>query len=461
MENDKNNGNGGKRNIFTVIKDSIIFRIAVIGIIILLMLIPFGMIMSLIGERESRRTSVIREINSNWAFNQSVIGPVIDVPFITYMNTEYTDEAGKKRIRQDEMINYAHFLPEKLEITGKIIPEIRYRGIYKVVVYSSVLSIKGYFLKPDFGKLDIPLKNVKFDNATVSLGISDMRGIYKTIDFKWNGGNITPDPGVKNTDIFSQGINSKVQIKGGQEKYSFEIGLSINGSESINFLPVGKDTGISLVSDWKSPSFTGLYLPKDRTVTESGFKADWRIFDYNREFPQQWINKEWDVEKINKTLFGVELFTPVDEYQKTIRCTKYAILFIFLTFLTFFILIELILKRKIHPIQYLLIGFALCMFYLLLISLSEHIPFDFSYLISTVSVIAVILVYTASIAGKKIITLIMGFLLTCLYGFLYITLQLEDYSLLMGSLGLFVILAVIMIFTRKFDWYSLSLEKKE
>ena len=449
------------KTFVTGVKNSVIFRICVIGIIILVMLIPFNMIISLINERQNRRNDVVKEINSMWAYNQKLTGPVIDIPYKVLTESEYTDDSGKKRIKRYESINYAHFLPEKLDIKGVINPEIRKRGIYEVVVYSAVFEINGFFPKPDITQLDISEKDVKYDDVTMSLGITDMRGIFQEIELSLNGRDAVFEPGLKNKDLFSQGVNSRIRIDDAIDKYSFDIRLSVKGSEMIRFLPLGKDTSVHLESSWKSPSFKGVYSPQTVNINEDGFSADWRIFEYNREFPQQWKNTEWSGEFLENTAFNVELYTPADEYQKTTRSVKYAILFIFLTFLAFFILIELILKRRIHPIQYLMIGFALSMFYLLLISLSEHIPFDFAYIISTVSIVSVILVYTYSLARKIVITTIAGFLLTGLYTFLFVTLQHEEYSLLIGSIGLFLILSVIMIFTRKYDWYKFSLEKKE
>ncbi|MCP4151838.1 MAG: cell envelope integrity protein CreD, partial [bacterium] len=190
----------------------------------------------------------------------------------------------------------------------------------------------------------------------------------------------------------------------------------------------------------------------------NGFKANWEIYDYNREFPQQWKgkNKQWN---FLDSRFGLQLFSPVDEYQKTTRSIKYAILFISLTFLAFFLVIEIMNKRRIHPVQYLLVGFALCIFYLLLISLSEHVAFDTAYLISSICITVLTTVYTKSISGKFLSALSMGVLFSGLYGFLFVMLRLEDYSLLVGSIGLFTILAAVMIFTRKVDWYAFKIEK--
>ena len=443
------------KTLINSIKDSIIFRILLIGILILLLLIPSAMIKALIDEREHRKDSVINEICSKWALEQTITGPVIDLPYKTVVESLITDQNGKEKKVLREEIRFAHFLPNKLQIRGSIIPEIRKRGIYRAVVYTADLIIDGNFLFPDFKRLNLDEKDILWNKALLSFGINDMRGINRNIEAKWNDNNVILEPGLKNNDIIDQGVNSKIDFK---TNNTFSIKINIRGSSVINFIPLGKETIVKLNSAWDSPSFSGAFLPKERNIDKKGFYAKWEIFDYNRTFPQQWIDKERNV---NGFKFGVELFTPVGEYQKAIRSVKYASLFIFLTFLAFFLLIEILNKKRIHPIQYLLVGFALCLFYILLISISEHLNFNIAYLISSICIIGLTSIYTKSISGKINITILMSIMLVCFFSFLFIILQLEDYSLLAGSIGLFIILTIIMIGTRKIDWYSLKLEKKE
>jgi len=324
------------------------------------------------------------------------------------------------------------------------------------VVYTADLEIKGEFLFPDFEKWKIPREHVIWDDALFSLGISDMRGINRGIEAQWNEVNIMLKPGLRNKNVFPNGVSIEVDIDETQkERYSFMVKLNIRGSRDIGFIPVGRKTSVQLSSAWGSPSFNGLFLPKNRVIDEDGFRAQWELFDYNREFPQQWTEDKWD---LYHSKFGLELFVPVDEYQQTTRSVKYAILFISLTFLAFFLLIEMLNKRRVHPIQYLLVGFSLSMFYLLLISISEHLTFDIAYLISGICITGLTTFYTKSVSKKCSLTIIMGLIFTGLYGFLYIILRLEDYSLLVGTMGLFLILAVIMIFTRKIDWYAFRID---
>jgi inner membrane protein len=231
-------------------------------------------------------------------------------------------------------------------------------------------------------------------------------------------------------------------------KFSFSI--DVRGSEQVYFSPLGKTTSVSLSSTWPNPSFIGEFLPESREVNKTGFNAQWKVLHLNRSFPQAWVNSQQQLQSSN---FGVELLLPVDHYSNTLRSIKYAVLFVFLTFLVFFF-IELFNKKQLHPIQYLLVGSALILFYLLLLSISEYLSFGLAYLISSLGICGLITGYThGSLADKKITATVASFLVV-LYGLLYILLQLQDYALLVGSLGLFLILAIVMYLTRKFNWYA-------
>ncbi|MCP5104434.1 MAG: cell envelope integrity protein CreD [bacterium] len=439
-----------------MVKNSIIARIFMIGFLILLMLIPFAMVLSLINERESRRNSVVQEINSSWAWGQTVAGPVLKIPYNVFRETTHIVE-GKEEKTLRKGVKSAYFLPDSLTVTGEIHPEIRYRGIYKSIVYTADLDIRGEFVFPDFGTWKVAQEDILWDDALLSFGMTDMRGINKNIEIQWNDTNLIPKPGTGNEDVLPRGISTNVAIDAvKKQKNRFAMKLNIRGSKTIDFIPLGRKTVVQLSAKWPSPSFNGAFLPRKREIDKKGFNAQWEVLEYNREFPQQWKKYKWD---IYNSRFGLELFDPVDQYQQTTRSAKYSILFISLTFLAFFLLIELLNKKKVHLLQYLLVGFALCMFYLLLISLSEHMSFDTAYLISSICIVGLTAFYTRGVSGRRSLAVFMGLIIGGLYSFLYVMLRLEDYSLLMGSLGLFIILAAIMIFTRKIDWYTFALEK--
>ena len=424
-------------------KHSIGLRLFIIAVLTLLLMIPAILIQSLISERKDRRDEAALEISDKWGHKQVITGPIISVPFKFYVKDD-----------QNQMIptlRYAHFLPADLSVQGTLHPEIRYRGIYEVVVYSTALSISGRFESIDVSALKIPAGDILWDDAFLSLGISDMKGINNFITIRWNETSHTANPGIESRDVLLSGISIQPDIRPGMQEYEFSLDLNLNGSYGLFFSPVGKETKVELSSDWNNPSFGGQFLPVNREISAEGFRADWKILHLNRNFPQQWIGSEF---KVSEALFGVNLLLAVDEYQKTMRTAKYAIMFISLTFLTFF-MIELLSKKVIHPIQYLLIGFALLIFYTLLLSISEYLVFKYAYLIAALGIIILISLYTKSVLTNVLQTGIIAGVLIILYGYLYIILQLQDYALLMGSIGLFVVLAVVMYLTRRIDWFSI------
>lgn len=417
---------------------SVSLKLFIVSVLVLLMLIPMGMIKSLIRERETTSKEVISEVSDSWGREQKIIGPYITVPYKTY---EKVDE------KLFEYVNYAHFLPEDLSMNGTILPETRKRGIYKVVVYESSFTIKGKFSPIDFSFTRANPEDIIWDEATINMGVSDMRGIQEAIVLESVKTNVELNPGIKTQDLVNEGVSAKINLTEGEE-FVFNLDIKINGSENLYFVPLGKETNVTMNSTWAHPSFNGVFLPRDHTISEDGFTANWKVLHLNRPFPQQWSGKKF---KVTGSAFGVSLIIPVDHYQKSFRSAKYAIMFIALTFITFFF-IEIFNKKQIHAIHYLLVGFALVVFYSLLVSLSEHISFDLSYLISSVAIVTLITSFGAGIFKNRKQTLVLLSVLIVLYTFLFTILQLMEYSLLMGNIGLFVVLAIVMFFARKIKW---------
>ncbi|MAL17118.1 MAG: cell envelope integrity protein CreD [Balneola sp.] len=423
------------------LKHSLGTRLFIIAFLTLILLIPALLIQNLISEREDRRDLVADEISQKWGSEQDLVGPIITIPYKYYFKGE--DDV-------EQTIRYAHFLPENLNIEGEVLPEVRYRGIYEVIVYNSKLSVSGNFPAIDLDGFKIPEEDFLPENAFVSFGISDMTGIKDFVTINWEGEALLANPGIETNDVLQSGISIAPDIQPG-EPYSFSFELNLNGSTGMRFSPVGKQTAVELSSIWANPSFTGNFLPVDREVSEAGFEANWKVLHLNRNFPQQWTGAN---QEISNSTFGVDLLLGVDEYQKTMRTAKYAIMFISLTFLTFF-MIELLSKNIIHPLQYLLIGFALLIFYTLLLSISEYVVFSFAYIIASTAIISLITIYSYSILSDKLKTGVIAGVLIILYGYLYILLQLQDFALLLGSLGLFVVLSVVMYLTRNINWFEI------
>ncbi|OQA29255.1 MAG: Inner membrane protein CreD [Verrucomicrobia bacterium ADurb.Bin345] len=345
---------------------------------------------------------------------------------------------------------YLHVLPDSLNITGTVAPEIRYRGIYETVLYNARVSLAAQFTLPDLRALGIHEKRVQWDRVSLELGISDMKGVRKEIVARAGDSAWPMEPGLTTSEVLDSGVSARVPVTRNTRTLQVTTELDLNGSEQLSFVPVGKETSAELSSTWRSPSFDGAFLPVRRKVSDAGFSARWDILHLNRAYPQHWIGDRY---KIADSAFGVGLLIPTDAYQKSERTVKYAALFIALTFLSFF-LSEVLLRVRLHPLQYLLIGLALVIFYTLLLSISEHLSFGRGYLIAGAATIALVTGYAGSILRKARAAWLVGSILAVLYGYLYVLLQLEDYALLLGSIGLFVILGTVMFLTRRINWYN-------
>lgn len=426
------------------IRESITIKLISMGILVLILLIPKSMINSLITERERRRTETEHEVSDQWARQQIISGPILSLPYRVYIHTK------EAQIREE--IKYATILPEQLHIDTEVEPEIRHRGIFKVVVYKSKVQMQGKFIKPDFESMGIRSADVLWDRAVLNLGISDLRGIEDQVFFKSKNQETAFQPGTSHANMLQSGIHlSAHDTPSGFINTNFDINLPIRGSESLYFIPVGKRTEVNMKSKWGDPSFDGAFLPKSHTVDQDHFDAHWQVLQYNRNYPQAWnADAQYN---FNDSKFGVRLLVTSDHYQKSLRTSKYAELIISLTFLIFFI-IEVTYKLRIHAFQYILIGLALLVFYTLLLSISEHAGYDIAYGVSALSVIALISFYATAILGKKRIAWLLAIALLAVYGFIFIIIQIETYALLVGSAGLFVILALTMYFTRHIKWYA-------
>ncbi len=430
------------KDTFSRITNSTSFKFVVIGILSLLLLIPVGKIKSLIMERQERSAMAVLEVSEKWGLDQTITGPFLTIPL-----KETRFHEGKEEYIRSQL----HVLPEELIIDGKVVPEEKKRGIYKTVVYQAAMRIKGHLVLPaslleQIGELEI-INNTLF----LCLGISDLRGI-KEVSIQVAGTMMEEMPGLPTTDIAQKGIHIPLSPEMlSLDPIPFQIDLRLDGSSDLSFVPVGKNTELELESNWQDPSFDGAFLPIPAlTGTSSeGFHARWEVNYLNRSYPQHWFNH---AANLSDSSFGVHFLIPVDHYQKSMRSVKYALMFIALSFLIFF-LTELISGIRLHPIQYLLVGMALVVFYTLLISLAEHLGFDPAYLISSLATVLLISLYVKSSTGRTKQGLMTGSLLLVLYAFLYTTLQLQDFSLLFGSVGIFAVIAIIMFVSRKVNWF--------
>jgi len=426
---------------------SVTFKLSVVGALILVLLVPVSMIKSLIREREWRQGRVVDEINAKWGRSQTVAGPILSIPYRKII--EY--EKGK----QTAVTRYIHLLPDALQVQGGVTPQVRYRGIYQAVLYQTRLVIEGRFPRPVIDNDRIPPEDIFWDAAFVALGITDLRGIRASIQGTFGGQTLAMEPGMETADVLASGVSAPVALNQGVQGYDFQFTIDLNGSQQLSFTPVGRTTTVAVHSPWSDPSFTGAFLPAERTISPEGFTARWNVLHLNRNYPQTWTGSG---HKLEESAFGVRLFSPVDVYQKSMRTAKYALMFIVFAFTAFFVA-EVICRLRVHPVQYLLIGLAIIIFYTLLLSISEHTRFGIAYLTASTAVLGLITAYARNILRSTAVTAMVAGMLAVLYGYLYILLQLEDYALLMGSIGLFVVLGLVMFLTRNISWYEAPVPK--
>jgi len=419
-----------------------LFKGLITGALILIMMIPTIFVSNLVTERQKRQEEVVKEVSSKWASDQTIAGPYIFVPYTV-------NETGKDN-RLVVVTKHVLLLPENLAISGDMSPEIRPRSIYKVLLYKSSLKTNGNF------SIHLPKEidpaSLQLADAKICFGITDFKGIEERIVINFNGGTYELSPGLPANDIDTNGLSApvKLALTDFGKSIDFNMQLKIKGSEQLHFVPLSGNTSVSLQSSWSNPSFDGNNLPGERRVDKDGFAAKWTINKANLPFgtvlPGTVFNKD-------NFSFGISMLQPADQYAKTMRSVKYAILFIGLTFSLFFI-VEVMQKKPLHPVQYVLVGLALVIFYTLLLSVSEFMVFDQAYLIAAIATILLITLYAKSHFENWKTATLFGAVLCGLYGFIFVLIRLEDTALLVGSIGLFLVLAMVMYGSRKIDWYN-------
>ncbi len=439
------------------VRTSITARMLIIGFLSLVLLIPLSFIESLISERSYRQQDVVEEINQKWGNHVLVYGPILKVPYKTYSETKTYNEKTKTYFKETQThINNAYIFPEKLDTKASVNSKTLNRGNFESAVFTTNMDFSGYYIPTDLESKGIKKEDIIWDKASVLIKTSNLKGIKSEMLLRLNDNtysfqtNFNNDDGQQNYLDVLESDFIKAEDISRTSNSDFSISMAFNGSKQIEIIPIGKTTTMSMVSNWADPSFIGNYLPNDETkeITKDGFKADWKILHINRAFSQQHLNK---IPNLDTFAFGTKFMVMVDEYQKSERSAKYGFLVIGLTFLIFF-LIQTMSRINIHPFQYLMIGIALTMFYTLLVSISEHSNFLKAYLIAGTSVVVLITLYSKSILETFRFPLFIGLSLTALYTFIYVIIQLENYALLVGSIGLFLILATVMFVSRKIDW---------
>jgi inner membrane protein len=421
-------------------------RLLLLGFLVLLLLIPIGRISGVIDEREATRDAAVDEVTGKWGRDQSLTGPVLIIPY----THRWTDKSKETR--------RAYFLPDSLHVAGQIDAEERSRGIFSVPVYKLALELRGAFAPPDWSALGISETDVAWDGAEIAIGISDVRAIQETPELTWGGEKRAFLPGPGALPLSGNGIHVDVSISpGGAAAIPFAFPLRLNGSGGVWLAPTARDTEVTLASSWPSPSFQGNWLPTERDVGKAGFTSTWRIPYLGRNYPQVWTHLNVPTEAVEASSFGVRLVPAVDAHRMSERSIKYAGLFVLLTFAAIW-LIEVLAGLRVHPIQYLMIGGAICLFFLLELSLAEHIGFGLSYLLAAFAVVSVVGGYALAVLRSAARASVIAAIVAALYGYLYVLLTQEDYALLVGAIGLFATLGAVMYLTRRVDWYEATRE---
>ena len=442
-------------------RQSTIIKLLGVGALVLVLLIPLAMITSVLSDRLMRRNEAVADITASWGKEQNVIGPVLGIPFQykfkAVKETPGPDGKLERREVEETAIGAAYFLPQLLKIDGDVQTQMLHRGIYNAAVFRAQVTLSGKFASPDFGPLKIDTKDVQWKDAFVTIAVNDLRGTREGLVLDWGG---TKRPMLPGSQVPGYTTGATASLGGDKpiaNEILFSIPLDFNGSDGVFFVPFGVQNEATLKSNWPDPAFRGSFLPAERLVRSDGFNATWRVSYYGRDYPQQWTsrggNERFNVLSVTNSRFGANFLSILDAYRYVERSIKYGVLFLVLVFTTFF-LFEVTARQKIHPFQYLMVGAALCLFYLLLLSISEFIGFSWAYLTAAVASIMLITWYCNFFLGGGARTLMIGAGLAGVYTFLYITLRQQDYALLMGAIALFIVLAIVMYVTRKVDWYA-------
>lgn len=448
----------------TLLRYGIYLKMILLLFVVAFAALALAMIEGTVRERSQRQARVASEIGAAWGYPQRLVGPILVVPYTYRVAVDVP--GGEGRVRQDARSGLLYLLPDTLNIETVLDPEERYRGIFRTVVYKAGLKLGGIFTPPDLKTLGLAPDDVQWDKAALVVGISDLRGIDGEPRVNWDGNAFVFRPGVAG-DVVGTGINAGVPLAADANRpIPFTIELKTLGSRDWSVAPLGKTTNASFASPWRHPSFSGAYLPVDRSIRADGFSARWTVSYLGRDFPQAWKSHETPgstaprsmAQRIGAAAFGVSLVSPVDFYLQSERAVKHGILIVVMVLAAIFIF-EYVAGVRFHLVQYGLVSSALCVFFLLLLSFAEITGFALAYGLAALLSTALIAWYAGRAMRSGWRGWTIAALLAGVYGFLFVVLQLEDLSLVAGALGLFAALAAAMIATRNVDWYALRRAK--
>lgn len=491
MENTQQEGPVNK-SLYEKVTGSVVLKFGVIFFLTIILLIPMNLINELISERKYREQRVSNEIADKWGKEQVIVSPIIAVPYDEVKEVIQESSDGVKQVVKTVVTRWAQLLPEEMKTQAEVSPEPLNRGIYQAVVYNSKVKVTGNFLGFELSKLKVPQEKLRWEESKLLFGIQDVKGLTANPKLNWAGKSFELSKSSYDLRPYVENLIVDLALTGNDDlKKAFEIEFNIRGSKSLNFLPLAKQTHIEVKGDWGNPSFNGGHLPENREVTAHSFAASWSIPSFARKLPQQWegaqqfvyqfqgleLNNEdnltdtysadyiaapgsaavsegsSELTSSDYDMVQINFLPSVNNYQKTTRVTKYGILVIALTFVSL-LFMEIIKKQRVHIIQYVLIGFAMVLFYALLLAISEHLGFNIAYLLAAIATVVLIASFVKAITKNRRSALLFGAILSLFYSFIYILMQLRDYSLIVGTVGVFIILAALMRLSTKINWYQ-------
>jgi len=433
------------------------FKFFLIAFLILLLAIPLLIVAALVSEREGRSREVESEVARTWGGAQTLSGPFLIVPYMVRVESK----EGDKLIEQMQE-RRAVFLPESLSVTGSSASNVLRRSIFDINVYTATLALSGRFAAPDIRDVDPNATAVRWQDATFVLALADVSGLKEAATLSVNGRDtLAFAPSVGQAGIYTNGIHAKLAGSSAASSgetptaFDFHADLVFTGSGALSFTPAARETKVDLASDWPHPSFTGSFLPVEREIGDAGFSAKWRVPHLARSVPNTWNLTDGGLDRFSPYQFGVTFYQPLDFYDFIMRAVKYGILFLSVGFMGVFVL-ELTSATRVHAVQYLFVGIAMVFFYVLLLSLAEHIGFTKAYLVAALATGGMLSTYVAKALESTRRGLIMAGLFAVLYGLLYLILRLEDYALLAGAVLGFAALTAVMFATLRVDWSGLG-----
>ncbi|HUW53296.1 MAG TPA: cell envelope integrity protein CreD [Rhodanobacter sp.] len=423
-------------------------RVLGIGVLALVMTIPLMQVRALVSERQQLREGAIAQIAQGWGGRQVLGGPVLVVPTIRSVvvmeNQPPQPRAGSESVLADTL---------KMDVAMAV--QTRHYGIYDAPVFVATVKLNASFLPRDLAQFrQASMAQWQAGKAELRLPIGDLRGLQVVRELRVNGKPVRFDSSAERLGPWpTVVVPIDLDALAGQP-IDVEITLKLAGTESLQLLPLARSTDVAMHAPWRDPSFVGAALPLEHQLDARGFSAHWHLLDLNRSYGQHWTDGDGGMASaLAASVFGVQLYQPVDVYQRNVRAGKYGLLFIAMTFVAFF-LFEVLKRLRVHPVQYLLVGAALATFYVVLLALSEQIGFGPAYALAAAAVVLIVGGYAAAVLRARRAGALLGGVLTLIYAMLYGLIAAEQYALLIGALVLLAMVALMMYLTRRIDWYA-------